>query len=84
MRTLQAWRKRRYEGAFISKISDAEAEAEETRTWLEFAVHCGYMQKEEGRKLYKEYDLILRTLVGMIHYAQSWLLPPATSRKSQA
>jgi hypothetical protein len=29
-------------------------------------------------------DLILRTLVGMIHYAETWLLPPATNRKSPA
>ena len=34
----EAWRKRRYEGAFISKLSDSEAEAAETQTWLEFAV----------------------------------------------
>ena len=33
----EAWRKRRYEAAFISKLSDAEGEAAETQTWLEFA-----------------------------------------------
>jgi hypothetical protein len=27
----EAWRKRRYEGAFVSKLSDAEAEAAETQ-----------------------------------------------------
>jgi len=26
----EAWRKRRYEGAFVSKLSDAESEAAET------------------------------------------------------
>jgi four helix bundle protein len=34
----EAWRKRRYEGAFISKLSDCEGEAAETQVWLEFAV----------------------------------------------
>jgi len=34
----EAWRKRRYEAAFISKLSDAEGEAAETQVWLEFAV----------------------------------------------
>jgi four helix bundle protein len=37
----EAWRKRRYEKAFISKLSDAEAEACETQVWIEFAVKFG-------------------------------------------
>jgi four helix bundle protein len=39
----EAWRKRRYEAAFVSKLSDSEAEAAETQVWLEFAVKCGYL-----------------------------------------
>jgi four helix bundle protein len=31
-------RKRRYEGAFLCKLNDCEAEAAETQTWIEFAV----------------------------------------------
>ncbi len=31
----EAWRKRRYPNAFVSKLSDAEAEAAETQVWLE-------------------------------------------------
>lgn len=34
----EAWRKRRYEAAFIAKLSDSEAEAAETQTWIHFAV----------------------------------------------
>ena len=30
----EAWRKRRYQASFISKLSDCESEAEETRVWL--------------------------------------------------
>ncbi|MBI5053457.1 MAG: four helix bundle protein [Chloroflexi bacterium] len=33
----EAWRKRRYEAHFMSKISDAESEAAETQVWIEFA-----------------------------------------------
>ena len=44
----EAWRKRRYEAAFISKLSDAEAEAAETQVWLEFAVKCGYLDRERA------------------------------------
>jgi four helix bundle protein len=32
----EAWRKRRYEAAFVSKLSDGETEAAETQVWLEF------------------------------------------------
>ena len=45
----EAWRKRRYEGAFVSKLSDAEAEAAETQVWIEFAVKCGYVEKKTAK-----------------------------------
>jgi four helix bundle protein len=35
----EAWRKRRYEAAFIGKLSDSESEVAATQTWLEFAVN---------------------------------------------
>src|ERR1043166_4388111 len=47
----EAWRKRRYEAAFISKLSDAEAEAAETQTWLQFAVSCKYLPGENASSL---------------------------------
>ncbi len=71
----EAWRKRRYEAAFISKLSDAEAEAAETQVWLEFAVKCKYMNRDEAAALYKAYDEIIRTIVGMIHHSETWIIP---------
>jgi four helix bundle protein len=68
----EAWRKRRYIAAFISKISDAEGEAAETQTWIEFAVRCGYLDTEKGRELFKEYDEVISMLVAMINNADSW------------
>src|SRR5476651_1571670 len=59
----EAWRKRRYEAAFISKLSDSEAEAAETQTWIQFAVKCAYMNREKAAAIYKAYDGILGTLV---------------------
>ncbi|MFY7894683.1 MAG: four helix bundle protein [Phycisphaerales bacterium] len=79
----EAWRKRRYEAAFISKLNDAEAEAAETQDWIEYAVKCGYLQRPEGASLYKQYDDILRTLVGMIVHADTWVLP-MSARESRA
>jgi four helix bundle protein len=71
----EAWRKRRYEAAFIAKISDAEAEAAETQVWLEFAVQCEYLSKPDGAELFQTYHEILGTLVGMINNADKWVLP---------
>ena len=74
VRCVQTWRKRRYEGAFISKLSDSESESAETQVWLEFAVKCKYMKREEAAALYKTYDSILGTLVGMINRPGTWVI----------
>ncbi len=42
----EAWRKRRYEAAFVSKLNDAESELAETQTWICFAVEWGYLTVE--------------------------------------
>jgi len=73
--TAEAWRKRRYEAAFISKVNDAESESAETQTWLEFAVRCNYLDKETGRELFKEYVEIISMLVAMIAKSHLWVLP---------
>lgn len=70
----EAWRKRRYEAAFISKLGDSEAEAAETQTWIHFAVGCGYLDRDEAAKLFREYDSILAKLVSMITNASKWTL----------
>src|SRR5437870_5485969 len=49
----EAWRKRRYEAAFVSKLNDGEAEAAETQTWIEFAVRCKYLSREKGKVLFR-------------------------------
>lgn len=73
----EAWRKRRYEAAFVAKLSDSEAEAAETQTWIEFAVKCKYLETEAGRELYGTSNHILGKLVNMINNPSSWLLPNA-------
>ena len=70
----EAWRKRRYEKAFISKLADAEGEAAETQVWLDFAVHCQYIPRELALPLYRTYDEIIRMLVSMINNPEVWLL----------
>ncbi len=72
----EAWRKRRYRAAFVSKLNDAESEACEVQVWIEFAYKCGYLAKKESGDLYKAYDNILGQLVRMIDAPEDWLLPP--------
>jgi four helix bundle protein len=79
----EAWRKRRYEKAFVSKLSDCESEAAETQVWLEFAVRCNYMSREDARALYQTYDAILAALVGMIINPQTWIIPPQDKEVSE-
>lgn len=70
----EAWRKRRYEAAFIAKLNDSEAEAAETQTWLDFAVECQYLDSERGQKLLAIYDEVLSILVKIINNPTPWLL----------
>ena len=71
----EAWRKRRYPASFIAKLSDAEGEAAETQTWLQFAVECGYITNAKAEMLNNEYDAVLGMLVRMITKPDSWTLP---------
>jgi four helix bundle protein len=73
----EAWRKRRYEAAFVAKLSDSESEAAETQVWIEFAVRCGYINRDAATPLYQAYDEILRMLVAMIHQPEQWTIPTA-------
>jgi four helix bundle protein len=77
----EAWRKRRYEGAFVAKLNDCvrgacrrQAEAAETQTWIEFAVKCNYLDVDTGRELYGIYNQVLGSLVNMINNPSPWLM----------
>jgi four helix bundle protein len=80
----EAWRKRRYEAAFVSKLNDAEAEAAalrlrsgcfaKTQTWLRFATECRYLAPEVSAELHQTYDYIIGKLVNMIVNPTPWVL----------
>lgn len=42
----EAYRKKRYSKNFISKLTDSDAENSETQSWLDFALHCNYLDKD--------------------------------------
>jgi four helix bundle protein len=58
----EAYRKRRYPKHFTSKITDADAEASETSTWIDFAKDCKYISDEIKDELIEKYDEIGRML----------------------
>jgi len=61
----EGWRKRKYQAVFINKLLDAAQEAAETQTWLEFAMHCGYIDDDVFRNLYEKYEHIFAMLSTM-------------------
>ena len=73
----EGWRKRRYPAAFVSKLSDADAEATETQVWLDFALQCGYIAAETHRDLSTRYDHIAAQLVRMKSAPEQWCLGSA-------
>src|SRR5437870_1636306 len=73
----EAWRKRRYEAAFIAKLSDAEGEAAETQVHLEFALRHKYLSQEEFLNVDDAYEKIIGQLVKMIDAPEKWLIKNA-------
>lgn len=71
---VEAWRKRRHEAAFVARLSDAETEAAETQTWIEFAVNCGYLERAQAARLYKTYDRLIAMLIGTMNHAERWTI----------
>ena len=59
----EAWAKRRYEAAFVSKVNDALGEAMETQSWLDDALDCKYI--DESR--FTELDGAWQQIGGMLN-----------------
>src|SRR5947209_13665303 len=47
----EAWARRRYKAAFISKIDEALGESNETQSWLDDCYGCSYLSAEQFREL---------------------------------
>lgn len=71
----EAWRKRRYPAHFVSKLSDADGEAAETQSWLDFALESGYITREEYSEVDGAYETISGGLVRMMDGAEDWCGP---------
>ena len=70
----EAWRKRSYEAAFISKLTDAEGEAGESQTWVAFAVRCQYLARPQGVELHRAYEAVLKMIVAIKKNPNVWVI----------
>ena len=68
----EAWRKRRYPAAFVSKLSDADAEAAETLVWLDVALECRYLEAKVHGQLMDHYRHISAQLSKMMSASKQW------------
>jgi four helix bundle protein len=68
----EAWEKRRYEAAFIAKLTDSCAELAETKDWLTYASDCQYVERDITEGLKEKYQQVHRTLRAMISHAADW------------
>ena len=68
----EAFRKRRYPKAFVSKLNDSEGEAAETQVWLDYSLHCKYIKQNLHDELYQKYDFIIGKLVNMERFPEKW------------
>jgi len=68
----EAWRKRRYPNAFVSKLSGADAEAAETQGWLAFAFKCGYLDKSLAGELKEVCDRVMGKRVRRLTKPEEW------------
>jgi four helix bundle protein len=72
----EAWRKRRYRAAFVSKLNDAEGEAAESQVHIEVAFRHGYLEERVFNELDDAYDKILGQIVKMIDQPDPWVIKP--------
>jgi len=63
----ESYRKRKYPKHFISKLTDADGENSETNTWLDFALACNYINKDEYIKFVSETTEIGKLINYMIN-----------------
>ena len=62
----EAWAKRRYPSHFVSKLTDADGELQETRHWISRAAAYGYLNEGDTRALGMQCDSIGAKLGRMI------------------
>jgi four helix bundle protein len=68
----EARARRRYKAVFINKVDEALGEANETRSWLDDALDCGYLEAEQFCKMERDWLSIASMLARMIDRASDF------------
>jgi four helix bundle protein len=70
----ESWAKRRYPAHFLSKLTDADGELQETLHWIRSAVACSYLSEAEAEKLTEKASMVGRLLGSTINNYESFCL----------
>ena len=68
----ESWGKRRYPAHFLSKLTDADGELQETLHWINSAEACSYWSDAEARKLTDHAATVGRLIGSTINNYQSF------------
>ena len=78
----EAWRKTRYPAHFVSKLTDADAEATETMIWLDFSLHCEYLGQSTYKIVTDGYEEIGKMLGSMISSPEKFCYEGVSKKRS--
>ena len=70
----EAYRKRKYEKHFISKLTDSDSECSETQVWLDFSKDCGYLDIIEYENLFSKYNEVGKMLGSMTNNPSKFII----------
>ena len=68
----EAWSKRKYPAHFLSKLTDADGELQETHHWLATAEACEYLNADELVVLREQAEIVGRQLGSMLNKYESF------------
>ena len=71
----EAWAKRRYVAHFVSKLTDADGEQQETQHWLGTAHECHYLNDNLEASLLSRYEEVGKMLQSMMDKGESFCRP---------
>ncbi len=68
----EAWRRRKYEKAFVNKLTDSSTEASEVEVWLDFCRDFKYMDDTKHHYLMERYAEVGKMLYSMIEHPEKF------------
>ncbi len=68
----EAWAKRRYPAHFLSKLTDADGELQETLHWISSAAACSYWSESEAQQIKENAAAVGRLLGSTIKNYESF------------